>query len=155
MGKFLQGLSEELSLYVRQLAWLRAVPRDPRKPIDREKEPISRGKQMEKDGIEPALPPCRAVDLVNWLMEIGPTVSSGWGQSAIGWRDLSDWQSCTGIALTPWEARTLRRLSGDYSAELSEAEDIFRPSPFAMEERIEANRDAVSRKVDAILGMRG
>ena len=152
MGKFLEGLGDELSLYVRQLAWLGAVPRDTKKPVDQKKEPISRAKQMELDGIEPALPDCRALDLVHRLMEIGPTVISGVGQTGIGWRDLADWQSCTGVVLTPWESRMLRKLSSDYAAELHQAEDILRPAPFLQEEQIVENRDAVSRKVEAIFG---
>lgn len=107
---------------------------------------------MERDGIDPLLPDCPSDFLVNLLMEIGPTIATGFGLAAIGWRELADWQACSGTDLAPWEARMLRRLSADYAAELHAAESPERPAPYVTIDQVAANRDAVEAKILRILG---
>ena len=102
---------------------------------------------MVSEGIEPPTPPCDGLHLVEYLMEIGPIVPAGMGAGPVGWRDIADWQTCTGIPLEPWQARLIKRLSSDYLSMSREAEKSDCPAPWLTDQEIDANRDAVGRKV--------
>jgi len=90
--------------------------------------------------------------LIDLLMEIGPTVPSGFGPVAIGWREIEAWQAVSGVELAPWEAGMIRRLSGEYAAELHAAEDEDRPAPYLSAAVVAANREAVERKLELLFG---
>lgn len=59
---------------------------------------------------------------------------------------LRAWQDNTGVVLTPWQTRTLRRLSGEYAGALQDAEEPDCPSPW-QPEIDELDRTEVSKKV--------
>lgn len=103
---------------------------------------------MRKAKIRPHLPPNPAPYLIDWLFEIGPSVAVGMGEGPLGWGDLAHWQALSGVALNAWEARTLRRLSGDWLGERHRAEKDDAPAPALRREDVEANRDAVSAKLE-------
>lgn len=153
MGKFLEGLGEQFGLAVRQLAWLNTAPRDERKVALTSRaaeEPVSRLKQMQADGIEPMMPPVPPAPYLDWLLELGPTEAAGMGVVAVGWRTIDAWCSRTGVDLAPWEARLLRRLSGEWLAESDRARKPDCPAPWGGE-TVEGNRAAVAAKVGAAL----
>lgn len=77
------------------------------------------------------MPPCTAAHLVGYLFEMGPTVSTGMGESPLPHTEIAAWMANTGIRLTCWETRTLRRLSCEYaqSSYLSQKPDC--PAPWA------------------------
>jgi hypothetical protein len=103
VGKFYEGLSEELSLYVKQIAWLNATP---------EKSDKSRRETLGEN-IE--LPPCDAIYLIKYLFdEIGQTMPSGMGPVPLTNTEIAAWQSNKGITLNSWEAKTMRQLSLEY-----------------------------------------
>lgn len=102
---------------------------------------------MQAEGIDPPTPPCDGLFLVEYLMEIGPIVPAGMGAGSVSWRDIAAWQDCTGILLEPWQAKLIRQLSSDYLNMSREAEKPECPAPWLSDEEIEANRDAVGRKV--------
>jgi hypothetical protein len=102
MGKFYQGLGEELSLYVRHMAWLNAVP---------DKATKSRREAM---GTDPEMPPCDAQYLAAYLFEVGPSIAGAMGEGPLTHAELLAWQSNTGIELNAWESRMLKRLSSEY-----------------------------------------
>lgn len=52
------------------------------------------------------------------------------GSAPISFSEIAAWQQLTGISLSSWESRTLRRLSGEYSREMHLAENPNRLSPF-------------------------
>lgn len=56
--------------------------------------------------------------LIGYLYEIGPALDGG----PLTHQELGCWQANTGIELTAWQARTLRRLSQEYVAESHKAE---------------------------------
>ena len=64
----------------------------------------------------PDMPPTNAGGyLVAYLFEVGPTMASGMGMGPVTHQEIAAWQSLTGIPLTPWDARAIRRLSIEYS----------------------------------------
>lgn len=101
---------------------------------------------MAADGILPDIPDNPLPYLTDWLMEIGPVVPAGMGIGPIGWRDIAAWQSVAGVALEPWESTLLRRLSGDFAAQLREAESVDCPAPYVAGGD-EARQAAVGRKI--------
>lgn len=130
LEQFYQGLSDDLSLYVRHCAWLNAVPE--KAESDKSKAPeVSRREALKRGGIlEPGMPSCDAPHLVAWLFEIGPTLPAGMGEGPLTHGELQSWQLNTGIALQSWETRLLRRLSLDYLNESHKARARDCPAPW-------------------------
>ncbi len=126
MGKFQEGLYDELSLHVRQTAWLNTAPQRPEN--DKSKEPqLTRLERMRRDRrdelYEPEMPPVEAGGyLIGYLFEVGPAQAGGTGTTPISHQEIMAWQELAGMALQPWEARFLRRLSCDYVAASHKAE---------------------------------
>lgn len=80
------------------------------------------------------MPACGAQYLLGYLFEIGPAVPVGMGDGPITHCEIAAWMANTGIRLTPWEARTLRRLSKDYVREASWATQSSQPAPWVAED---------------------
>lgn len=105
---------------------------------------------MRKRGQPIVLPPNPAPYLTDWLMEIGPTISTGMGPRIVEFGDLVHWQSIVGPVLAPWEARVLRNLSATYLNEHALARKPDRPMPWlGTREQIASNRDTVAMQVKA------
>lgn len=151
MGKFLEALGEELSLFVRQTAWLQAVPRAEEKRSlaegGRRPNKKSRLEEFRDAGLFAPLPENPAPWLTDVLMEIGPTEAAGMDRDEISWRSLGEWQAQMGVTLQPWELRLLRQLSRIYLAESRAAIEPKCPSPFAIETR-QRRRAIVSDQID-------
>lgn len=114
---------------MRHIAWLDAAP--DRAEGDKSKAPtMSRRKVLETDGIEPDLPPCRSLSLVECLFEIGPTLTGSMGDSPLTHSEIRSWQKNTGITLESWETRALRRLSTDYLIQAQKAKSRTCPPPW-------------------------
>ena len=79
------------------------------------------------------MPPCDAQYMVAYLFEIGPTQPTGAGPAPIDHIAISAWQQNTGIELSAWEARTLRRLSIDYINECHRAKENYCKPPWVDE----------------------
>lgn len=129
MGKFYEGLADELTLFVRQLGWLHATP-EPTKASRGEPDQRSRMQRLKDAGAQPELPEVSAGYLLDYLMEIGPAASGGMGPVPVTHGEIRSWQENTGIELSPWEARLLRSLSREYVSELVEAGDPKRKAPY-------------------------
>lgn len=97
------------------------------------------------------MPPNPAPHIINRLVEMGISQSNGMGSSPISWREIEAWQTLTGVALAPWEARLLRKLSSDYLAESRKAESENCPPPWRWEVT-QAERVAELTKLEMILG---
>lgn len=94
------------------------------------------------------VPPNPAPLIIDWLMEIGPTGSDA---APLSWRDIAAWQAITGIELEAWEARLIRRLSGDFASMRIKAEKADCPPPYTgTDDEIVSNRDRVAMKVRAM-----
>ena len=131
MGDFFARVGDDLTLYVRHVAWLHARPRIKSGKTDKPGD-VSRGDQMRAAGQEPALPPLTAGEhIVGHLFDAGPVLHTGMGPVPLSWSELATWQRVTGVELSPWEAQTLRRLSAEYIATQQAAEDPAMPPPYA------------------------
>ncbi|MBP7647149.1 MAG: hypothetical protein KA751_10400 [Comamonas sp.] len=124
---------------MRQAAWLNARP----KKADGDKgsaSELSRRERLAKEGItHPAMPPCQAEYLLGYLFEMGPTAQTGMGEVPITHRDIAAWMGNTGIRLSPWQARTLHRLSLDYVTESHKATRSAHPAPWqAADQQLES-----------------
>ncbi len=103
---------------------------------------------MVKDGIQPLLPDVDAGQyLIDWLMEIGPTLPAGMGSGVLTFSEIATWQQLVGLELQPWEVRALRRLSEDYLAESNAATDPRRPPPYGDRQR----NPSIDRQIDEAL----
>lgn len=130
------------------MGWLHSVPeRKPGKASTSTAGPrATRLQRMQADGVDDvALPPvpAEAAHLLDCLLEVGLASANGLADAPIGWSEISAWQAQAGIELSPWEARTLRRLSQAYVAERAAAADPMRPAPWAG--ATDAARAAVGR----------
>lgn len=117
------------------MAWLQATPRPPAGSKRAEKfdpaKAISRIDQLKKEGVKnPPMPPNPMPHIIERLTEIGLSEAAGMGAAPLSWNSIEAWQRITGIALDPWEARLIRRLSTDYLAMSREAEKETCSSPW-------------------------
>ena len=155
MGKFYEGLGDELSLYVRFVAWLNAVPK-PDKPAAPGLREFSRLEKLRADKKDdaylPNMPEPGAIHLVAHLWDAGPTMAGAMGAMPLTFTELAAWQAATGNDLAPWELRTLRRLSADYLNESKQAQDPQQPSPLQVQ-MTQQDRLDVSNKLRSAFGM--
>ena len=143
MGKFHVEIGDELSLVVRSLAWLNAIPKD-------STDHKTRREIIEEQGGEIDLPPCSAPFLLGALLEIGPAMSGGMALAPIGWRDVEAWQRCMSVRLAPWQAQMLVSLSRHYVNFAREAEKPDCKAPWD-DEDIETRRERVARQLKAAM----
>lgn len=151
MGKFYEGVYEDLTLYVKTAAWWSAAPSDGKAE---RKSRVAARQELDKR-FEPPMPP---VDdefeyLLSALFEAGPTSTDGMGRGALKWSDLMAWQQATGIELRPWELRIVRRLSGDYLAELVAAEKPSRLCPYAGKAELAATAQALRKSMQGLANL--
>lgn len=69
--------------------------------------------------------------MVDYLFDVGPVMGGGMSAAAITWEEINEWQDATGIELSAWEARTLRRLSVAFVAATQAAEEPDCKPPYA------------------------
>jgi hypothetical protein len=76
---------------------------------------LERLKAAARDELfEPDMPPTELAGyLIGHLWAAGPAT----GEAVISSGELRDYQHNMGVALSPWECQTLRRLSGEYLGE--------------------------------------
>lgn len=155
MGKLQARLGEQLSIWIRYLAWLSATPKpDPKTKRGQQQdiELFSRIEGMRRSGIKsPPMPHNPAPKFTDWLVEMGLTEAAGMSAVPISWKEINAWCDRTGIDLLPWEARLMRRLSTDYLAESRKAESETCPPPWLSPSN-EASIAAEMHLLDNILG---
>lgn len=91
--------------------------------------------------------------MIEHLMDAGPALHTGMGPVPLSWVEIESWQRGAGIALTPWEAQTMRRMSLAYVSEQHAAQETDAPPPYAAAPDV-ARRAAVSAGIAAIFGAR-
>ena len=155
LGKLQGRLSRELTLFVRQMAWLHAVPKPPagtrRAKLADHSPKISRLDQLKKDGITPQMPPNPLPHIIARLIEIGITETTGMGAAPLSWREIAEWQRNTGVPLAPWEAKLIRQLSLAYMAESRRAEEETCAPPWRSE-ITPKEREVAEAKLRMVLG---
>lgn len=81
--------------------------------------------------------------LVEILFEVGPSKPTGMGgHRPIDDLDLAAWMSNQNVRLSPWEARTVRQISREYAAMLSEAVEPNTPPPWVDVKAMDEERRA-------------
>lgn len=126
--------------------------RTKRAKVDNAPPPISRIARLKKDGVKnPAMPPNPAPHIVAHLIEIGLVEARGMGTGPVSWREINEWQRASGVNLTPWEARLIRRLSTEYVAEGGRAENENCPPPWRAPVT-QQERDADEARLRMVLG---
>lgn len=158
MGKFYEQLLEELSLYIKQCAWLNTAPTPKKAALSSAKantsKPPTRMESLQAKGLTPDIPdPGLASYLAGYLFEVGPVAHGGMGAAPISFTELQAWQQATGVDLTPWECKALRRLSFDHIAAGQDAQDEDSPAPYAAP-ITEDRRSHVADAVRNIFGSR-
>lgn len=109
------------------MAWLNTAPKD-----KAGKSGKTRLQKINDDDGQPTYPPLSGHDyLIGYLFDAGPAMSGGMGNAQLSHGEIRAWQDNTGIELTPWEARTLRTLSGEYLASAQDAEDAQCKPPYS------------------------
>ena len=104
---------------------------------------------MHHVSLQPEMPPLEAGGyLLGYLFEVGPVMAGGGGVGPLTYQELGAWQAATGIELRAWEARFLRRLSGEYLAESRRAEQPDCPPPWQAADRTD-ERLAVAKRLQA------
>jgi hypothetical protein len=157
LGKFYEGLAEELTLHVRQIAWLTATPMAPTskkgavRPAEDDAPSPTRAEAREKAGLSVELPPITAGShLVGYLWEVGPNMAAGMGAAPVSWTELQAWQDQAGHRLSPWEVRTLRALSAAYVSESHRASKAGCLPPWTSDIE-QKEREVVSRHIRNVL----
>lgn len=101
---------------------------------------------MKADGITPPMPPNPLPQITGWLIEIGLSEAAGMGVVPLTWREIEAWTAQTGVELTPWQSRLIRRLSADYIGESRRAELETCPAPW----RAPVTQQQVATEVDRL-----
>lgn len=117
---------------MRHLAWLNAVPVPPEgsKRAARQASKLSRLEKMKRDKIDPPMPPKPLPHIIDRLVEMGISEAAGMGVVPLGWPTIDAWCVRTGVDLSPWESRLIRRLSAAYVAEGRRAESETAAPPW-------------------------
>jgi hypothetical protein len=110
-----------------------------------EKQNQSRLEQYQKNGTEIEMPPLKAVHLVAYLFEIGPTFSGGMGSVGLPFTEIESWQRQTGYELQSWEVSAIRRASIEYASQSYLATKVDCPPPWIGEVYAENVSQKVSR----------
>ena len=104
----------------------------------------------------PEMPSAEGADyLLGYLWEVGPTMVAGMGAGPVTHQELRAWQANSGIQLQPWEARILRRLSIDYLAEMSRADQADCPAPWQAVEAVVDHAAVANKMRHAIRALAG
>lgn len=97
----------------------------------------------------PPMPPCDAMFLFEYLMDMGPVESGGMGPAQLSEQAVEAWQFNTGIELSNWQTRTMRRLSAEYLGQYRDAEKRDCRPPWTPAPDID--RAAVAKRVRSFL----
>ncbi|MBK8916356.1 MAG: hypothetical protein IPM64_17465 [Phycisphaerales bacterium] len=82
--------------------------------------------------------------LVEYLFEVGPVESGGFGPQPLSHLELLAWQTNMRRWLQPWEISLMRRLSAEWAAQLHKSEDHDCPPPWTGEELSDRERENVA-----------
>ncbi len=105
---------------------------------------------LEKDK-EPPLPPIDGGDyLIDYLMEVGPTVPAGMGEGAVSFTELETWARTCSLDLSGWEFRTLRRLSLEYAVQIAKSRNQDCPPPW-QEYTDPERRKSIAKHIRSVL----
>lgn len=136
---------------MKQVAWLNTAPKHEDKGNNKvEEKQLTRLETLKDEGREPHYPHLESAQhVLNYLFEVGPTMSTGMGVISLTNGELQSWQSNACVRLRPWEARFICRLSKEYLSMTHEAEEIDCPAPCDV--NTDDDREIVSIKVQNLM----
>lgn len=139
----MESLLGGLELYVRQWAWLSAVPGKRHK---------SRWEQhVATTGEPPNMPEIEeGAQVIEYLQEVGPTLPGAMGPEPVTFAEIDAWSRTTGYDPTAWEAQTIRRLSRAFVSQYAKSKETNSPAPWTGDK---VDRKAVASGIDKLLGM--
>ena len=122
-----------MRFYVRRVAYLNTLVQWARqsKTPQPQTSRLELSRKMHGEGYHPEMPEVRMPHIIQYMFEMI-------GSDTITQTEMRNWQENMGIALSPWEARTIRNLSGEYVAERIRAADPHCIEPFLDENSLEA-----------------
>lgn len=88
--------------------------------------------------------------LIDYLLEAGPVMPAGMGNSSLSWSELESWSRASGRHVSGWELRTLRYLSEVFLQQHGESSNPNCPSPW-VEKADPDRREKVAQHVRSIL----
>ena len=127
------------------MAWYNTAPSDAKG-----KKLATRLEKLTDEGGQPSYPERPLFEhVIGWLFEAGPCMAGGMASAPLSHGEIRAWMDNTGQVLTPWEVKTLRRLSSDYLAAAQEAEKPECKAPFSDPETAKKLSDAeLEKKLD-------
>ena len=126
MGKFYSGIIEELTLYARQLAWVRSIPiaKQEKSVANSDKQTeLTRAEKIQKNGGRPLLPDVGDAEyVITYWQDLGMVEMGAMGPIPLSAREILSWQECTGVELSAWEYRAIKQMSQSYLMQAKESE---------------------------------
>lgn len=86
--------------------------------------------------------------LIDYLIEIGTSMASGFGVTPLTWSEIESWSNLTDIRISSWEATMLMSLSRTFTSSFNRFDDKDFPSPYVVEE---FDREKVSQNIGNLL----
>lgn len=134
------------------MAWLNAAPEVELRKGETKRETKSRQQVLLAGDFEPEMPDLAwGKYLIDYLLEVGPVMAAGMGSAPITFTELGQWQAQLGLRLSPWEVRTLRRLSLEYNSESQLATKPDREPPFKSSDAARLRNAQLESDLDSFL----
>lgn len=103
------------------LAWLHTS--------DSEADKKKKATRADKFGRMITMPEIDYTHLIDVLWEAGPGINTGYGLSVMPWQEIEAFCRLSGVALSHWEARLLRRMSRIYCSGLNRFDGVQCDAP--------------------------
>lgn len=78
--------------------------------------------------------PDQSAYIINHVIEVGTTMSSGLGVTPLSWTEIKSWSELTMTDLTSWEASLIMELSRTFTSNYNKFDDKDFPTPYIIEE---------------------
>jgi len=122
LGKFYQGVRQDLVLYARQLGWFHSIPQSRDKSAESQR--LTRMDKIIENGGTPLLPPVGDAEyLLEYWRAVGMAISNGMGTAPITATELTHWANAQGLELAPWEFAALLEMSRTYLGAMQQGEN--------------------------------
>lgn len=86
--------------------------------------------------------------LINYLIEIGTSMASGFGITPLTWTEIEAWKNLTEVEITGSEASIIMRLSRTFTSCYNQYDGKDVPAPYIVEE---FDREKVSSNIGSLL----
>ena len=138
-------------MYVRHRAWLSAVPdtNTRNKRNERTRYELLKDKNSELLN----LPEVNYAEyLIDYLFEVGPSMSNGMGLCPISYQEISSWLQTTKTECNSWDVNVIRHLSKVFINQYHESIKVDCPPPYhyMVENNMEEIRKGIDDKIKSV-----